>query len=166
VRALLLDPNNKMQAMTELLLYQAARVEHIEQVIRPALEQGVTVLCDRFTDATLAYQGYARGLLRESAVLNKLVSPGLRPDITLLFDLPARSAFRNATARKSGGDRLEQEGIGFQERVRRGYLDLARKQRRRIRIIRVKPTIAQTHQSVQKLLTPLFHGNFRPTARP
>jgi len=167
VRALLLDPKNNMQPLTELLLYQAARVEHVNNVIRPALNQGITVLCDRFTDATLAYQGYARGLLKESAVLNKLVCGPLVPDITLLFDLPTRHALRKARSRgKSGkGDRMEQEGVFFQEKVRRGYLDLARRFPKRIHVIRVKPSIEKTQADIQMVLSALFHGNSRSTAR-
>jgi dTMP kinase len=100
VRALLLDPKNDMQPLTELLLYQAARVEHLHRVSLPALKRGISVLCDRFTDATLAYQGHARGLMRESLVLNKLVCGKFKPDLTLLFDLPAKHGLTKARARK------------------------------------------------------------------
>ncbi len=117
VRTLLLDPKNKMQPLTELLLYQAARVEHLHRVIRPALDLGGTVLCDRFADATLAYQGHGRRLWDESVALNKLVCGPLKPDITLLFDLLPKTALKKAAARKSsGGDRMEQEGLEFQEK--------------------------------------------------
>jgi dTMP kinase len=166
VRALLLDPKNAMQPLTELLLYQAARVEHINNVIRPALQQGVSVLCDRFTDATLAYQGHARGLLKEALTLNRLVCGPLRPDLTLLFDFPPKRALQKARARKTGGgDRLEQEGLGFQEKVRKGYLAVARREPQRVRVVRVRPTIDETQQDVQKILAPFFHGNYRTSAR-
>ena len=166
VRAILLDPASQMQPLTELLLYQAARVEHLHRVIHPALEQGRTVLCDRFTDATLAYQGHARKLWDESVVLNKLVCGSLHPDITLLFDFPPKSALKKAQARKSGGgDRMEQEGLGFQEKVRQGYLAIAKNDPERIHIISVQPTIEQTQTNVQKILEPLFHGHPRTSAR-
>ncbi len=168
VRALLLDPKNHMRPLTELLLYQAARVEHLDRVIRPALKQGISVVCDRFTDATLAYQGYARGLWSESMALNKLVCENLKPDLTLLFDLPARKALEKARARGASGrgDRLEQEGVRFQQKVRAGYLKLARRQPRRIKLVRVHPSIEQTQVEVKKWLHPLFfHGYSRSTHR-
>jgi len=165
VRALLLDPKNQMQSLTELLLYQAARVEHIHRVIRPALEQGHVVLCDRFTDATLAYQGRARQLWDESVVLNKLVCGPLKPDLTLLFDMPPKNALKKAQARNSGEDRLEQEGLAFQEEVRKGYLAVANQEPERVRVIAVKPSIEETYAEVQNIIGLFLHGNSRANAR-
>lgn len=167
VRDLLLNPKNSMQPLTELLLYQAARVEHIHQVIEPALKKGEIVLCDRFTDATLAYQGHARGLLKESIALNKLVCGSLKPDLTLLFDLPTRHALEKAKARHSAktGDRLEQEGLSFQEKVRKGYLAVAKGDPRRIHIVRVKPSIEETQADIQKLIGHFLDGHSRTRKR-
>src|SRR5512133_3400312 len=101
IRHILLDPDNTQLASTaELLLYAAARAQHVAEVIRPALAQGAIVLCDRYIDATVAYQGYGRGLdLGLIEELNRLASDGLRPDLTLLFDLPVEDGLRRARSR-------------------------------------------------------------------
>jgi dTMP kinase len=141
IRELLLTPTDEPMPMTcELLLMFAARATHIENLIRPALERGAWVVCDRFTDATYAYQGYGRGVRREEiASLELFVQAELRPDLTLLLDAPidigaARAANRDA---ETGGerDRFEQERSEFFERVRNGYLERARSQPGRFAII-------------------------------
>jgi dTMP kinase len=132
VRGILLDSANRAMApRTELLLYAAARAQHVEEVIRPALAAGRTVLCDRFCDATVAYQGYGRGLdLELIAELNRIASGGLVPDLTLLLDFPAEEGLARARARNAGSDgpdegRFEAESLAFHRRVRKGYLQLA-----------------------------------------
>ena len=133
IRGLLLDPANAdIDATAELLLYAADRVQHVQRIIRPALAAGRVVLCDRFIDATVAYQGYARGLgLETIAALHRLVLGGLKPDLTLLIDVPAEVGLARAwTAVKEGGrsrseTRFEQEALDFHRRVRDGYLALA-----------------------------------------
>jgi dTMP kinase len=141
IRELLLTPTDEPMPMTcELLLMFAARATHIENLIRPALERGAWVVCDRFTDATYAYQGYGRGVRREEiASLELFVQAELRPDLTLLLDAPidigaARAANRDA---ETGGerDRFEQERSEFFERVRNGYLERARSQPGRFAVI-------------------------------
>lgn len=133
VRAILLDSaNSAMVPRAELLLYAAARAQHVEEVIRPALTRGKVVLCDRYTDATLAYQGFGRGLdLDLIARLNDLAAGGLSPDLTLLLDFPPEQGLERARARNhqsAGGDegRFEQEALEFHRRIREGYLQLAR----------------------------------------
>lgn len=136
IRGLLLDPDNKGMAHDcELLLVFAARAEHIEQVIRPALQQGEWVLCDRFTDATYAYQGGGRGIAFEHiAQLEQWVQGDLRPDLTLLLDVPVDVGLARAGAR-SAPDRFEKEQNAFFERVRSAYLSMASRYPQRYRII-------------------------------
>jgi dTMP kinase len=143
IRALLLNPDNAgMAPETELLLYMADRAEHICTVIRPSLAEGKTVLCDRFFDATLVYQGAARGLSPEwTAQLHALVFAGLTPDLTLLLDLPPEVGLVRARrqlekgARSARESRFEDETLAFHQRVRNGYLELARRQPERFRVI-------------------------------
>jgi len=140
IRELLLTPTDEPMPMTcELLLMFAARATHIENLIRPALERGAWVVCDRFTDATYAYQGDGRGVRREEiANLERYVQAELRPDLTLLLDAPidigrARAAARDAETGTS--DRFEQERQEFFERVRNSYLERARSQPGRFAVI-------------------------------
>jgi dTMP kinase len=136
IRSLLLDPANRgMDADAELLLVFAARAEHLRKTILPALESGRWVLCDRFTDATYAYQGGGRGLSRERiAVLERLVQRELRPDLTLLFDLPVATGLDRARGR-SVPDRFESERHDFFERVAQAYRDIAAAEPLRVRQI-------------------------------
>ena len=136
IRQLLLDPSlPPMAADTELLLLFAARAEHLAQVIRPALARGHWVICDRFTDATYAYQGGGRGLNRARiAQLETLTQGDLRPDCTLLLDLPVSLGLARAKKR-ARPDRLESETKAFFERVRRAYLERAQAEPARIQII-------------------------------
>lgn len=125
IRRLLLDPGSEMLAETEALLVFAARFEHIQTVIRPALDAGHWVLCDRFTDATLAYQGGGRGVDRERLLaLAHWVQGSLQPDRTFLFDASIGVAQARMAGRESA-DRFESEAKQFHERVRNAYLDLA-----------------------------------------
>lgn len=130
IRAVLLNPDHKaMSPRAELLLYAAARAQHVEEVIRPALAAGKIVLCDRFSAATIAYQGEGRGLDRELIdTLNSVAVKGLTPDLTILLDMPVEEGLRRAIERNDRHDmregRFEQESLRFHERVRQGYLKL------------------------------------------
>lgn len=142
VREVLLNPDHKgMAAEAELLLYAADRVQHVREVIRPALDNGKVVICDRFSDATLAYQGYGRGLdMALIHELNRIASLGIRPDLTLLLDCPVetgitRAIERNARNAHLKDDRFEQEAMAFHRKVRDGYLNLARTEPERFRVI-------------------------------
>jgi dTMP kinase len=135
IRTILLDPANaELAPLAELFLYLADRAQHVGQVIRPALEAGKVVLCDRYADATIAYQGFARGLGQKRVTdLNYEATDGLTPDLTILFDLPAEVGLGRAMARIEGLDagvppesRFEQEALDFHQKVRDGYLELAR----------------------------------------
>ena len=142
VRKILLDPGNKaLDPSAELLLYAASRAQHLKEVIRPALESGAIVLCDRFSDATLAYQGYGRGLdLTMIHALDRLVTAGMRPDLTVLLDVEAAVGLARARGRNNqqgleAEARFENEALAFHERVRQGYLALAREAPDRMKIV-------------------------------
>lgn len=133
VRAILLDPQEEgMDALTELFLYAASRRQHVVEVIRPGLDAGAVVVTDRFTDATLAYQGYGRALdLQTLTMLNDLATGNLYPRLTVIFDLPESVGLDRARSRNATSDdlqresRLEGEDLRFHRRVREGYLALA-----------------------------------------
>jgi dTMP kinase len=159
IRGLLLDPHyTGMDSTCELALMFAARAEHLARIIRPALAQGKWVLCDRFTDATYAYQGGGRGI--DSAVIARfetLVQGDFRPDLTLLLDVPVETGLARASSR-SDPDRFEQEQVEFFERVRRAYLEMAGAAPGRYRII----DAAQPLDSVQQQLTTVLADIVRP----
>jgi dTMP kinase len=135
VRRILLNPRHRPAPLTELFLYEAARAQHVAETIRPALKKGIWVVCERYTDATLAYQGWGRGLdLRVLRLLNRTATGGLVPDLTFLLAAPVGRAVALARGRR-GGDRLEREPLGFHRRVDKGYRTLARRDPRRWRVI-------------------------------
>ncbi len=141
-----------MTAETEALLMFAARAEHLERVIRPALDAGKTVLCDRFTDATYAYQGGGRGLSAERiAQLEAWVQGALRPNLTLLLDVPVDVGLKRANQR-SEPDRFEREQQEFFERVRAAYLERARREPQRLRVIDASRTPAEVQQQIADVL--------------
>jgi dTMP kinase len=142
IRHILLNPDNdRLVPGAELLLYAAARAQHVAEVIIPALQQDKIVLCDRYCDATLAYQGYARGLdLQLVQQLNELAAGTCRPHLTLLLDMHPdqglnRAQNRNVVAAGPDEGRFEQESLVFHNKVRQGYLDLARLEPHRIKVI-------------------------------
>jgi dTMP kinase len=157
IRDLLLAPSDEsMAADTELLLVFAARAQHLAQVIRPALARGAIVLCDRFTDATYAYQGGGRGLSHERiAVLEDFVQGQLRPDLTLVFDLPVEIGLARASARGQL-DRFEQEGRAFFEAVRSTYLDRAKAAPDRYRLVDAALSLSEVQLSLDTLLPQLL----------
>ena len=161
IRGILLDPEGKdLSPDTELLLYTADRLQHIREVISPSLRAGKTVLCDRYFDATLAYQGYARGLdgdrIRE---LHRLLCDGLTPDLTLLFDLSPEEGLARAWRQIHEGERscaesrFEQEALDFHRKVRDGYLLLAATEPDRFRIIDAAKGIDHVRRQVTDVLT-------------
>lgn len=142
VRKILLNPDHKnLDPLAELFLYEAARAQHIKEFIKPLLEKKGVILCDRFGDASVAYQGCGRRLgVRLVERLNRMATDGLRPDVTFLLDCPTdlglkRAIRRNEVLKQEKEGRFEREKIQFHNRVRRGYLALARKEPRRVKVI-------------------------------
>jgi dTMP kinase len=161
VREILLDAGNSaMTATTELLLYAAARAQHVAEVIKPALEAGHIVLCDRFTDATIAYQGYGRGLDQAViAELNRLATGSIRPDLTVLVDCPVEMGLARAMARINNSqgareERFELESLQFHRQVREGYLKLAERERDRFIVIDGAGNIEETEAAVAAAVLP------------
>ncbi len=161
IRKILLNPANyDLKGRTELLLYFASRAQNVDQVIRPALEAGRVVLCDRFTDSTLVYQGCGRGLdSRVVLELDRIACQGLKPDITLLIDIDlgtslARAKRRNERSERTSDSesRIENENPAFHERVRKGYLDLAEAEPERFRVIDGRASVGEVGLHIREAL--------------
>lgn len=154
IRELLLTPNDTpIHENTELLLMFAARAQHIHEKILPALETGKYVVCDRFTDATYAYQGGGRGIENSRIeVLEQWVQHDLRPDLTILFDIPVVDGLNRANHR-SKPDRFEQEKLDFFERVRAAYLDIAEAQPQRFRIVDASKPFTEVSLQLSTIMT-------------
>ena len=153
LRELLLHSEYTIDPDTEALLMFAARQEHLERVIRPALAAGDVVLCDRFTDATVAYQGWGRGVdVARLEVLEQWVQRGLQPDLTLYFDVPVQVG-RQRSDRGQPRDRFERERGEFFERTRAGYLDRARRDPQRIRVIDATQSIADIEETLEDIIS-------------
>ncbi|HQP91954.1 MAG TPA: dTMP kinase [Candidatus Omnitrophota bacterium] len=151
IRQILLDKKyHKMSAMTEMLLYMAARAQIVDESIRPALKEGCVVLCDRYLDSTLAYQGYGCGMDKGSiSSVGKLATGGLLPDLTLLLDFWACSEnLKNEKTR----DRIEMRPDVFHERVKKGYFSLAKKFPKRIKIVKVEDKIEATQERIREIV--------------
>ncbi|ABA58132.1 thymidylate kinase [Nitrosococcus oceani ATCC 19707] len=161
IRELLLSPRLEgMSADTELLLMFAARVEHVQQVIFPALAAGKWVLCDRFTSASYAYQGGGRELpLSRIAKLESWALNCLRPDLILLFDVPVRLGLQRATTRCQQLDRFEQEKIDFFDRARTIYLSLAKKYPDQYRLIDSSLPLTRVQEAIQKVIMAFLEEN-------
>ena len=164
IRSILLDPESRsMEPLTELLLYMADRVQHVTETIRPALASGKTVLCDRFYDATVVYQGFARGIdLDLIHTLHKMLLDGIQPDLTLLLDLSPEKGLSRAWRQIENGSRtdiesrFERETIRFHEKVRAGYLELARREPERFRIINAVQDEKNVQREILKELSRLY----------
>lgn len=148
IREVILDPAHpEMCPRAEALLYAASRAQHVTEVILPALEQGVTVICDRFFDSSLAYQGYARMLpLGEVEAINRFAMQGLNPDLTFLLDIPPGETVSRMQERSP--DRLEQEADDFKKRVRAGFLKIASFEPGRIRVLDATRPIEELAEEV------------------
>jgi dTMP kinase len=135
--------------MAETLLFNAARVEHWRQVIDPALARGAHVVCDRFSDSTMAYQAYAGGLeLKVVSELHRIALGGVEPDLTLVLDIPVDLGLERAAARRDSETRFERKGREFHERLRNGFLDIARRAPKRCLVIDAGQSIERVHGAV------------------
>jgi dTMP kinase len=150
------DPG-RWDALTETLLLYAARADHVARTIKPAIEQGRWVLCDRFADSTYAYQGAGRGLDRETVRRIEAVTIGdFKPDLTLVLDLPAEDGLKRANARASAETRFEQFDIGFHERLRQAFLDIAKRAPDRCRVIDARADENTVAQAIWKAVAARF----------
>jgi dTMP kinase len=163
VRKILLNPDHReMVPLSELLLYEAARAQHVKEVIEPFLKKGGVVLCDRFSDATIAYQGYGRKIdLRWIERLNHFSSRGIKPDVTFLLDCPSdvglkRALKRNRTLKQEKEERFEKEKIQFHQRVRKGYLALAKKEPHRVKVIDTRQGEDNVFNKIRKTIDKLI----------
>lgn len=134
IRDILLISSNEMDPMTEVFLFLAARRENVSKNILPALRNGKVVICDRYTDSTLAYQGYGRGLkIKLLRRLNKMATSGIKPDITLIVDIDPETGFQRISGKSF--DRIEKETLDFHKRVREGYLKIAKIASKRVKVL-------------------------------
>ncbi len=149
LREILLNYDGEVSARAEQFLFLADRAQHVDTIIKPALAAGKIVLCDRHTDSTVAYQGYGRGLdLAEIDHLNTLATGGLKPDLTIVFDVDIETSTARVGKEK---DRMESAGAEFFNRVRQGYLEIAKREPNRVKIINAAQSIEEIHAQVLSL---------------
>ncbi len=154
IRRILLDNRNKgMSDLTELLLLQASRVQHLSQVIVPALKAGTVVICDRFADSSTAYQGYGRGMdLKMVKALNQFAVDGFWPKLTLVLDLPVEKGFSRAKGRCRNFDRMETQALKFHRRVRQGFKAIAKADPERVKLLDGSQSPDVIHAAVRQLV--------------
>jgi dTMP kinase len=163
IRSILLDSSTKkMSALAELALMYAARAQHLEEVVRPALARGQTVLSDRFNDASMAYQGYGRKLgTKIVRALDRIVCGMTQPDLTLVLDLGPEVALKRAQGRElrrnSRRGRFEAESLKFHERVRRGYLAIAHQEPKRVKVVKAGRPVNEVQLEIRKLVVELLN---------
>ena len=150
LREILLNYNGEVSPNCESFLFLADRAQHVDCVIKPALNDGVIVLCDRHTDSTVAYQGYGRQLnIEQIKKLNEIAVNGLKPDLTIVFDIDIETSMQRVGKTK---DRMESAGMDFFNRVRNGYLAIANEEPNRVKVINSADTIEDIHNQVVKLV--------------
>jgi len=160
IRSILIDPENAgMSDLTEVLLLAACRNQHVDQVITPGVEAGKIIVCDRFADSTLAYQGYGRGVdMSHLIYLHNMVTKGLAPDLTILVDIESERGLARVQSRGEvqGGDRIEREGLEFHRKLRKGYLEMASNYPARYEIIDGDRTQDEVFQDILERLEKRF----------
>lgn len=150
LREILLNYDGEVSSVAESFLFLADRAQHVDCIIKPALEAGVIVLCDRHTDSTVAYQGYGRGLdLEQIYRLNKIATSGLEPDLTIVLDVDVETSQKRVGAEK---DRMESAGIEFFERVRNGFLEIAKQEPDRVKVVDSTQSIEEIHKQILGLV--------------
>jgi dTMP kinase len=149
IRSLLLDPKMEgLVPLAELFLYEASRAQHVADIIRPALSAGKVVICDRFADSSVVYQGAARGIAGTLVTkLNQIATAGLKPQLTFFLDLDPRIGLARVGARGIL-DRMEKEALSFHQAVRKGYRALAKKEPRRFRVINAADSRDRIHENI------------------
>lgn len=149
IRDILLNYDGEVSDRCESFLFLADRAQNIDTIVVPAIEQGKIVLCDRHTDSTVAYQGYGRGLdIQQINMLNNLATKGIKPDLTFVFDVDVRTAMKRVGSSK---DRMESAGMEFFNRVRNGYLDLAKLEPERIKVIDSTKSVEEVFEEVIRI---------------
>lgn len=158
IRNILLNSDySEMAAITELLLYAASRAQHVSEVIKPALKSGKIVICSRFADATVIYQGYGRGVdLEKIYNLNRIATDNVTPDITFVLDLPVEIGLQRIQKSRKKLDRLEGEKIEFHRRLRKGYQLLAKQEPQRLKIIDAQANSEQVYTQIQAVMQHLL----------
>ena len=150
IRSILLDPKSKISAQAETLLYMAARAQVVEEIIKPALEAKKIVICDRFLDSTIAYQGYGLGVnIKLIKSIGNFATQGITPDLTIFLDLPVKSGLKYRHGCK---DRIERRCVNYHEKVRQGYLTLAKQEPQRIKIVKVLEDKFKTQNIVREIV--------------
>ena len=150
IRNIILDPDNtEMDDMTEALLFAAGRAQHVAQLIRPSVEEGKIVLCDRFMDSSIAYQGYARGLGDCVRIINEYAVAGMQPDLTFLLDLPPQAG-RQRNVKAGKADRLEKQAMEFHNKVYEGYKKLAEIYSDRFIVIDASGSIEEVQEEIRR----------------
>ena len=163
LRAALLDAMEEVDPLTELLVFAADRAQHVRRMLRPALAAGRVVISDRYADATIAYQGGGRGFAPELiSQIVQLATEGLKPDLTLLFDVSVQESTNRTTRRlsnkTSSRDRLDIEHADFYTRVRDAYLQIARAEPERVKLIDTSGPVDQTHERVKEIVVPYLQS--------
>jgi dTMP kinase len=150
VRDILLNYDGVVSDRCESFLFLADRAQHIDTIVKPAVDEGTIVLCDRHTDSTVAYQGYGRGLdLNQINMLNNIATNGMKPDLTFVFDVDIETSMRRVGAEK---DRMESAGNDFFNRVRNGYLEIAKNEPSRVKVINATMQIEDVFEQVLKII--------------
>ena len=153
LREILLNYDGDVSPTCESFLFLADRAQHVDCIIKPALDEGKIILCDRHTDSTVAYQGYGRGLdINQINMLNNIATNGLKPDLTIVLDVDVETSMQRVGKNK---DRMESAGIEFFERVRQGFLEIAKKEPERVKVINSSDTIENIHKKIVELVNKL-----------
>ena len=150
LREILLNYDGEVSSVCESFLFLADRAQNVDITVKPAVEQGKIVLCDRHGDSTVAYQGYGRGLdIERIEMLNSIATSNRKPDLTLVFDIDVETSMKRVGTEK---DRMESAGIEFHNRVRQGYLDIAKKEPNRVKVINAVKSIEEIHREVISII--------------